>query len=123
MSETKQTTDVAPLREAAHWLRVVSEKCCECTDGHHDQMPAYGTEADVHISRDTARALADWLDADAGVIERRDLDVSVSMAYVVASGLLAGTPEPRTTPYPPVMPALDDSAREPESDGREGGAA
>ncbi len=96
---TEPTTDVAaPLREAAEWLRAVSEKCCECTDGHHDQSRAYGTESDVHISRDTARALADWLDADAGVIERHGLDVSVSMAYVVARGLLTGVTEPRNTP-------------------------
>lgn len=51
---------VEELTAAAEWMDSVSQKCCECTDGHHEQTYAFGTEDDVHISRDAARALADW---------------------------------------------------------------
>jgi len=61
----EKDADLQTLRDAAKWLQGVSEKCCECTDGHHDQQYAYGTENDVHISRDTARALASWLNTAA----------------------------------------------------------
>lgn len=54
------------LREAVRWLLTVAERCCQCTDGHHDQHYAYGTDSDVRISRDAARALADWFEAAAG---------------------------------------------------------
>lgn len=43
------------------------EKCCQCTDGHHD-WPAnpYGTEGDVRMSRDDARMIVALLaDLDA----------------------------------------------------------
>lgn len=69
-SSTDYDAGTRTLREAATWLRGVSEKCCECTDGHHVQQYAYGTEDDVHISRDTARALADLLESVAGHVER-----------------------------------------------------
>jgi hypothetical protein len=49
------------LNAAADWMDGVSQKCCECTDGHHEQSRPFGTEDDVHVSRDTARALAAWL--------------------------------------------------------------
>ena len=55
------------LREAATWLRGVSEKCCECTDGHHVQQYAYGTEGDVRASRDTTPPAA--RDLIAAVVE------------------------------------------------------
>ena len=35
-----------------------------------------------------ALAVADWLDADAGVMERHDLDVAISKAYAVARAYL-----------------------------------
>lgn len=51
-------------RSVADWLRIAAEKCCQCTNGHHDQIEyPYGTEGDVRISRDLARTLADFLDA------------------------------------------------------------
>lgn len=83
-----QNDDSARVREAAKWLRGVSEKCCECTDGHHHQSFAFGTEADVRISRDTARALADWL-AEAAESRRLGVDFSTE-AEAVARGLLTG---------------------------------
>lgn len=58
----ENVADLQTLRDAAKWLQGVSEKCCECTDGHHVQQYTYGTEDDVRMSRDTARALVVWID-------------------------------------------------------------
>lgn len=52
------------LSEIARRLLTAAEKCCQCEDGHHDQIGLpYGTEADVRISRDTAREIAAALTA------------------------------------------------------------
>lgn len=47
------------------------EKCCQCTDGHHD-WPAnpYGTEGDVRMSRDDARMIVSLL-ADLDALRER----------------------------------------------------
>lgn len=39
---------------------------------------------------EVALAVADWMDADAGVMERHDLDATVSRAYAVARAYLGG---------------------------------
>jgi hypothetical protein len=57
MSETERRAELAvQLRQAA-------ERCCQCTDGHHDWIPTYpyGTDGDVRMTRDLARELADLL--------------------------------------------------------------
>lgn len=71
---------------AATWVRGVSQKCCECTDGHHDWTCAYGTEGDVRISRDAARALADLLDA---IAVDFDCDGEADSSVYTAAGTLA----------------------------------
>lgn len=82
------------LREATTWLRGVSEKCCECTDGHHVQQYAYGTESDVRASRDTARAIADLLESVLGHVEREQVMEMGDLhrrALAVARGVLTGS--------------------------------
>lgn len=105
---TAENDAAQTLRDAAEWLQGVSEKCCECTDGHHDQQYAYGTEADVHVSRDTARALADLLDNEANAMDRADgfardyahvqtatyNEARRSLLLAVARGVLTGRPIP-----------------------------
>jgi hypothetical protein len=53
MSDAREALAVA--------LRHAADRCCQCTDGHHDQVPPYGTDDDVRISRDDARKIADIL--------------------------------------------------------------
>lgn len=79
------------LIAAADWMGAVSQKCCECTDGHHDQHRPFGTEADVRISRDTARALAAWLrsaahDAEQIGADRKALDVADQILGITEGG-------------------------------------
>ena len=79
------------LLAAADWMGAVSQKCCECTDGHHDQHRPFGTEADVRISRDTARALAAWLrwEAEAACVpehSRKALDVADQILGITKGG-------------------------------------
>lgn len=76
------------LIAAADWLDGVSQKCCECTDGHHEQSRPFGTEDDVHISRDTARALAAWLRSAAHDAEQIGAD---RKALAVANQILGIT--------------------------------
>ncbi len=55
----------APRRaELATWFRSAADRCCQCTDGHHDWTPdyPYGTDGDVRVTRDLAREVADLLD-------------------------------------------------------------
>jgi hypothetical protein len=96
MSEhfAEKDAGVQTLRDAAKWLRGVSEKCCECTDGHHVQQYAYGTESDVRASRDTARALADLLESVVGHVEREQVMEMGDLhrrALAVARGVLTGS--------------------------------
>ena len=54
--------DVAAL---ANQFRAAAERCCQCTDGHHDWTTEhpYGTDDDVRMTPDGARRVAALLDA------------------------------------------------------------
>ena len=59
-------TDLERRQELARWFRLAAEKCCQCTDGHHDWSTSYpyGTDGDVRMTRDLAREIADLLEGE-----------------------------------------------------------
>ena len=59
---TPEQIEATDLAEWRRQLTGAAERCCQCTDGHHDQAARiHGTDQDVRVPRDTARHLASLL--------------------------------------------------------------